>query len=187
MEVFSGLTADTDQTTNPQKDMFVEFEELGDSSKIWIYQADRFITTSEVKVIEETLTAFCGQWTAHGQPLRTSFKIVHHYFIILGVDERYSNASGCSIDGSVHTLKALQQELNIDFFDRSRVAFLINNEVKMYSIPDVKKFFSAREMDAKTLVFNSIITTKAELNTKWLVPAGESWIAKYLPNTVVVS
>ena len=64
MEVFSGLTADTDQTTNPQKDMFVEFEELGDSSKIWIYQADRFITTSEVKVIEETLTAFCGQWTA---------------------------------------------------------------------------------------------------------------------------
>jgi len=167
--------------------MFVDFKELGDSSKVWVYQADRFITSSEEKIITTALISFCQQWAAHGQPLRTSFKIEHHYFIILGVDEQYSNASGCSIDGSVHTLKALQQELSIDFFDRSRVAFHLNNEVKTYSIPDTKKFFSAREFDGNTLVFNNIVTTKAALDTQWLVPASESWVAKYIPKTAVAS
>jgi hypothetical protein len=161
--------------------MFADFKELGDSSKVWIYQTDRFITSSDERMITEKLTAFCDQWSAHGQPLRTSFKIEHHYFIILGVDEQYSNASGCSIDGSVHTLKALQEQLHSDFFDRNRVAFFLNNEVKTYSISEVKKFFNAREFDAKTQVFNNVITTKAELEKKWLVPAGESWLAKYIP------
>jgi hypothetical protein len=165
--------------------MLVDFKELGNSSKIWIYQTDRFITSSEERRIAETFTEYCQQWSVHGQPLRTSFKIEHHYFIILGVDEEYSNVSGCSIDASVHTLKALQKELNSDFFDRNRVAFLLNNEVKTYALPEVKKFFSTGEFDAKTLVFNNVITTKAELEKKWLVPAEESWLAKYIPNSTV--
>ena len=167
--------------------MLVDFKELGDSSKIWIYQTDRFITSSEEKKITETFTQFCQQWEAHGNPLRTSFKIEHHYFIILGVDEQFSNVSGCSIDGSVHTLKTLQKELNSDFFDRNRIAFYINNEVKTYSLPEVKRFFKTNEFDAKSMVFNNTITTKAELESKWLVPAGDSWLAKYIPKTAVAS
>lgn len=167
--------------------MLVDFKELGESSKVWIYQTDRFITSDDEKKIVDTFTVFCQQWEAHGQPLRTSFKIEHHYFIILGVDEQYSNVSGCSIDGSVHMLKDLQKELTSDFFDRNRVAFFVNNEVKTYSLSEVKKFFKANELDAKSLVFNNTITTKAELEKKWLVPAGESWLAKYIPETTAAS
>ncbi|HZX75086.1 MAG TPA: hypothetical protein VFE57_11730 [Cyclobacteriaceae bacterium] len=165
--------------------MLVDFKELGESSKVWIYQTDRYISSTEEKKINDTFTEFCNQWEAHGTPLRTSFKIEHHYFIILGVDEEYSNVSGCSIDGSVRTLKTLQKELTSDFFDRNRLAFFINNEVKTYSLPEVKAFFKANEFDAKSLVFNNTITTKAELGKKWLVPAGESWLAKYIPNAAV--
>ena len=166
--------------------MIVYFDKLADTSKIWIYQADRFIHVDEEKALTESLTAFCNQWTAHGQVLRTSFKIEHHYFIILGVDESYSNASGCSIDGSVHMLKAFQQQWNLDFFDR-RIAFFVNNEVKTYPMPDVKAFFKNRELDETSMFFNNSITSKSELSSNWLIPVKGSWLARHLPDTVVVS
>ena len=90
-------------------------------------------------------------------------------------------ASGCSIDDSVRTLKKLGEELNIDFFDRTLVAFKNQEEVITIPISDLKKKFEEGVWNSRQLVFNNLVSTKGELSQGWLVPAGSTWLKRYLP------
>src|SRR6266566_5107558 len=117
--------------------MYIPFEQLPSHSQVWIYQADRSFSLEEEKTISESLNDFCLGWTAHGNPLQTSFKIEYNQFVILSVDESSAGASGCSIDGSVRTLKELGNQLHVDFFDRTKVAFLIDGNIQTYALNQV--------------------------------------------------
>lgn len=161
--------------------MFIPFEKLPPYSRIWIYQADRPFSVDEGKVISDSLINFCSQWEVHGNPLQTSFKIEHHQFVILMVDESSAGASGCSIDGSVRVLKELGNHLNIDFFDRSRVAFLKGEKVLTYSLSQLKSLFLSGELTSTSQTFNNLVASKAELETNWKTSVQKSWLTKYLP------
>lgn len=167
--------------------MKVLFEELSDSSRLWIYQAGRIFTSSEEAVVSEELGTFCEQWAAHGHPLRTSFKIAYHQFIILAADESYHLSSGCSIDGSVHVIKSLQTETGIDFFDRTQIAFKLNDEVKLFPMTKLKEEFTNGTLTPEVLSFNNLVTTKLDWQKNWLIPVKNSWLARYLPKSVVES
>ncbi len=167
--------------------MKVLFEELSDSSRLWIYQAGRIFTSEEEGLINKELEAFCETWVAHGHPLKTSFRIAHHQFIILAADESYQLPSGCSIDSSVHIIKTLQAEAGIDFFDRTQIAFKLNDEVKLFPMTKLKEEFTNGTLTPETLSFNNLVTTKLEWQNNWLVSVKNSWLARYLPKSVVVS
>ena len=165
--------------------MFIPFETLPSNARVWIYQSDRYLSTEEENYLYTELTQFCEQWNAHGQPLRTSFKIEHHFFVVLAVDENYNDASGCSIDGSVRILKSLQEKFGINFLDRSRVAFRLNNEIKSFSLPELKNLFSSGKLVATTSTFNNLVATKSDFEKEWLIPVEKSWLAKYVPKAAV--
>jgi hypothetical protein len=167
--------------------MLISFEELSDTSRVWIYQATRIFTAGEESIIAEQLEAFCEQWAAHGHPLKTSFKVVHHQFIILAADESYHLPSGCSIDSSVHVIKSLQTKTGIDFFDRTLIAFKLMDEVKLFPLTRLKDEFTNGTLTPESLSFNNLVATKLEWQNNWLVPAKNSWLARYLPKSVVVS
>ncbi len=136
--------------------MKVLFEELSPESRLWIYQASRIFTSAEEQLINEQLDAFCHQWAAHGHPLKTSFKVEHHQFIILAADESYHLPSGCSIDSSVHVIKSLQSQTGIDFFDRTQIAFLIEGTIRLFPMAKLKEEFANRTLTAETLSFNNL-------------------------------
>jgi hypothetical protein len=165
--------------------MYVPFEELNDQSRLWIYQGNRAFTVEEESFISQSLTEFCNQWAAHGNPLKTSFKVEHHQFIVLAADESFGLPSGCSIDGSVHVIKALQEKTHIDFFDRSLIAFSIDGKTKLFPLASLKGEFGAGTLTAETYAFNNLVATKAEWQTGWLCPVKNSWLARYLPKAVV--
>jgi len=117
----------------------------------------------------------------HGSAMKASFDLLFDQFIILAADERANAASGCSIDDSVRTLKKLGEELNIYFFDRTQVAFKNQQEVITIPISDLKKKFEERVWNNNSLMFNNLVSTKGELTQGWLVPAGSTWLKRYLP------
>ena len=166
--------------------MYIPFNTLPPSARLWIYQSDRTLTAEEEKLLSTELEEFCEQWKAHGQPLKTSFKIEHHHFVILAVDQNYNDASGCSIDGSVRILKSLQQESGIDFFDRGRVAFLLNNEIQTFALLELKNLFSSGRLTAASQTFNNLVGTKSDFDNGWLTTVEKSWLVKYLPKPAVV-
>ena len=164
--------------------MYVPFDSLEDSARIWIYQSGRKLTEAEKSTISDELLAFTQQWTAHGNPLKTSFKIFHDQFIVLAADENFNEASGCSIDGAVRVIKQVDQQYDLSLFDRMKVAFL-KEQVKVIDQGDLLKSFELGIWRHDTLTFNNVLNTKGELNTHWIVPANNTWLKRYLPKIAV--
>jgi len=165
--------------------MFVPFNVLENSARVWIYQSGRKFTEIEKDTISQTLSSFTQQWAAHGSPLKTSFTILYDQFIVLAADESFNEASGCSIDSSVHVIKEIDDQFSLDLFDRTKVTFLKKNNVMVLRLNDLSKGLSENMWQQDTLTFNNLITTKGELGTRWIVPAGETWLKRYLTKIVV--
>jgi hypothetical protein len=165
--------------------MFVPFESLSDNSRVWVYQANRAFTASETRQLEVKLRAFCEQWAAHGEPLKTSFRIEHNQFVVLCADEDYHVPSGCSIDTSVRMLKEFQTSVGADFFDRSRVAFLENGAVISEPLATMKELFASGALKAASTTFDNLVPSKGDFIRRWTVPAEKTWLAKYLPKSAL--
>lgn len=164
--------------------MYKPFEEMPPDARLWIYQSNRRFSSHERAVVETHLKNLCEEWSAHGAPLKTSFRIEFDQFIILAVDERPAGASGCSIDSSVRTLKALQQTAGLDFFDRQQVAFR-EKEVKLYPVSQLPMLFESGVLSGDSITFNNALTTKSDWEKNWKIPARESWLVRYLPKSAV--
>lgn len=159
--------------------MLAKFEELPDSARVWIYQANRQLSVEEGQLIQERTGEFCAQWAAHGTPLASAFKLLHNKFLVLAVDEGLNLASGCSIDSSVHFIKSLEQKLAVSFFDRTQVAFLVDNQIFTTALNEIKNEIGDGKIDKETLTFNLQAESLGEFNNNWLVPAGNSWMKRY--------
>lgn len=167
--------------------MFVPVDILPADSRIWIYQSTRAFTPAEKTYLESTLANLCAEWVAHGNPIRSSFEIRYDHFIILYADENYNAASGCSIDSSVRVIKEISQTTGIDLFQRTTIAFLTDGKVSLYKTTDLKDFFEKGMWNDQTITFNNLIQSKDELQTSWLVPAGNTWLKRYLGTRAVKS
>jgi hypothetical protein len=139
------------------------------------------MTKSEKDIISDTLMAFTQQWLVHGEPMMASYVVCYDQFIVLAADEGYNAASGCSIDGSVRTIKALGEQLHIDFFDRSTVAFKKENEIELVPVAVLKQKNGEGFWDENTLSFNNLVATKSDFEQKWIVAAGDTWLKRYVP------
>ncbi len=165
--------------------MYQSFDSMPAHARLWIYQANRSFSTAEKEQLFKGLKDLCEQWSAHGTPLQTSFVIQFDQFVIMAVDEQLNGASGCSIDGTVRFMKSLQDQSGIDFFDRTRVAFLKEGKIIVHTVTEVRNLLESQALSAETVTFNNIVTTKAEWEKYWRVPVKESWLARYLPKTAV--
>lgn len=144
-------------------------------SKIWIYQSDRAFTPTEVNAIQQQLDEFTAQWKAHGHQLKAKAEIRYNFFIVLIVDEDSANATGCSIDSSVRVIKEIEQAHHVDLFNRFNMAYKIDDEVHVNSKEDFETLITIKKITAETIVFNNLVQTLAEYQTKWEVPLEQSW------------
>ncbi len=160
--------------------MLVPFDELASDARIWIYQSDRKITHEEKDELEVHLKNFISAWTAHGNNLQGSYKIEYDQFIIIGVDESFNQASGCSIDSLFHFIQSIENQTRLILNDRSKVAFLVDDHVLLEDFRNTRKLVENNTIAANTPTFNNHITTKKALDENWLSAVEDSWLKKYL-------
>lgn len=160
--------------------MLVDFQTLPETARIWIYQCNRSFSDGELDEVKTALTTFLEQWTAHGSDLKAGFEIPYNRFIVIGLDQSLSSASGCSIDASVHFIQNLEQKYNIDLLDKMNVSYKTGAFVAYKPLMDFKKMAKEKAVSAKTVVFNNLVATKQEYEENWEVPAAESWHARFL-------
>ncbi|HWV33476.1 MAG TPA: hypothetical protein VN038_27655 [Dyadobacter sp.] len=159
--------------------MYIPFSDIDFQSRVWVYQANRELTSEETGIITETLKASLDTWEAHGKPLTASGKIFEHRFIVIAVDERDELPSGCSIDKSVHWLQEIGQRMNIDFFDRSLAYVDENDHVKTIPVPKIKQAVINETILPTTTIFDNQVATKAQWMNRWKIPASNSWLSRY--------
>ena len=160
--------------------MLVNFDTLPDTSRVWIYQANRSLTEQEMSEIREKLDQFIENWTAHGSDLHSGYKIVYKRFIIIGLNQSLNQATGCSIDASVHFIQQLEKAYNIDLMDKMNVSYKQGEFVAHKTLTEFKKMAKDRAVSKNTIVFNNLVATKAEFEEHWEVPAKDSWHSRFL-------
>jgi hypothetical protein len=160
--------------------MLVEFNTLSEEAKVWIYQANRSFSETELEEIKSKLSAFITQWTAHGSDLQASYEIKYKRFIIIAVDQERQAATGCSIDASVHFIQQLEKEYNVDLMDKMNVSYKQGEYIAYKDLKDFRKMAKDKAVTGKTIVFNNLVATKAEFLENWEVPASESWHGRFL-------
>ncbi|PTX43056.1 hypothetical protein C8P64_1582 [Christiangramia gaetbulicola] len=160
--------------------MLVPFDSLADSSRVWIYQANRSFTEEEIQEISKKLDLFIEKWTAHGADLKASYEIKYNRFITIALDQQLNAASGCSIDASVQFIQQLEKEYNVDLLDKMNVSYKQGEFIAYKSLADFRKMAKQRAVSPNTIVFNNLVNNKAEYLSDWEVPASESWHKRFM-------
>lgn len=158
----------------------MQFHELPDHSRVWIYQADRMLSEAEVSYIRERAHEFVKNWSAHGSKLHAAIDVIDRLFLIIMVDEDQAAASGCSIDKSVAFVKALEKEFGISFMDRMKVAVESDAGLEIVSLHDLPALHKAGRIQENTVVFNNLVNTKKEFNDQWRTIIANSWHQRFL-------
>ena len=160
--------------------MLVEFNTLPEESRVWIYQANRSFSESELEEIKAKLDIFIENWTAHGSDLQAGYLIKYKRFIVIGLNQNLNNATGCSIDASVHFIQQIEKDYNVDLMDKMNVSYKQGEFIAHKSLTDFRKMAKDKAVSKNTIVFNNLVNTVAEFNENWEVPASESWHARFL-------
>jgi len=154
------------------------FATFPDHARTWVYQCSRELTPDEAEAVKAMAREFVAGWKAHGQPLRVGVDVLFERFLIMMVDENAAYASGCSIDTSVAFVRSLENRLNANFFDRLQLAY-VTSEGKINTIHADRLAHAVElgEMDADTIVFNNMVSSKDALLNEWRIPLSQSWAA----------
>ena len=153
---------------------------LDDSSKVWLYQADKVFTDNETELIRKRLFEFLENWTSHNRDLLTYGNVFHKRFLGIFVDESIAGASGCSIDKSVHFMESLSAQFNTDFFRRDLFTYIKDNEIHEIEFARMKTAYAQKEIDDNTLFFDNLVKDKESFLNSWLVPLKDSWHKRFI-------
>jgi len=160
--------------------MLLPFKDLPESSRIWIYQCNRTFTDDELSDITQKLEGFLESWSTHGTPLQAGYQMPYKRFIVVGVNTDAQAPSGCSIDASVRFIKELETSFKVDLLDRMNVSFKNGEFVAYKDLIAFKKMVKSKSVSAKTIVFNNLVSNKAEFESHWEVPMDQSWHSRFL-------
>ncbi|NJN42802.1 MAG: hypothetical protein HC811_11795 [Flammeovirgaceae bacterium] len=167
--------------------MYLPFEEISGKARVWVYQSIEKLSATEKEIIAGDLKTYCERWAAHGNPLKASFTILNDHFLVITADEQFNQASGCSIDDSVHAVQSIYQKINRDFLNRTHVPFLMDEEVRFFKTTELKNRFEEGKIKGSDLAINVLAATKEEIDTKWTIPVKNYWLSKYLPKTTLAT
>ena len=152
-------------------------EHFHPESRVWVYQSSRLFFLSEALEIEELLHDFVSNWRSHGAVVKGYANMFFGQFIVLMADETQAGVSGCSTDSSVRLIKSIEEHFNVQMFNRQTLAFLVNDKVQLIPMNQLNYALENNLLSTDTIYFNNLVATKAELETKWMIPVKESWLA----------
>lgn len=160
--------------------MLVDFKNLPDDSRIWIYQANRKLSEEEAAEILRKTNDFLTQWTAHGDTLEAGAELRYNRFLVIGLNQDKVAASGCSIDASVRFIQSLEETYGIDLLDKMNVTYYSGDYIAYKPLDEFRKMAKDRAVSGNTIVFNNLVNTKAEYLENWEVPAKDSWHSRFI-------
>jgi hypothetical protein len=152
------------------------FDQMPPDAKVWVYAANRKLTSTEQADITSKANAFTDNWTAHQNQLKAAFAILHDVFLVLMVDVHFNEVSGCGIDKSIHFVQQIDREYNINLFNRLQIELLVNDEVILTGKQKLSVMLQEEQVNEQTITFNRNVTDKHTFDTEFRLPLGKSWV-----------
>ena len=159
--------------------MVVPFSHLPNHSRIWIYPSNRKFSSTEITKLHSDIEQFLSDWTAHGTCLSAGYCIPHQQFIVLALNESNQQATGCSIDKSVHFIKGLEKSLSVSLLDKMNVHYFKGDVIEIIDLNSFKKMVKSKQILPSSTVFNHMVTTKIDFINHWETTADQSWHSRF--------
>lgn len=147
-------------------------------SRVWMYQSNRRFSIGEALQLEDLLANFTKDWKSHGTPVEGYANLFFGQFLVLMADESATGVSGCSTDSSVRLVKEIESIFNLSLFDRQLLAFRVKDKIQLLPLSQLQYAADNGFIDPDTIYYNNLVQTKAELETRWMIPVKDSWLAK---------
>ena len=152
-------------------------------SRVWVYQSSRIFSLSEAFDVGEKLNAFTANWLSHGTPVKGEAHLFFGQSIVLLADETATGVSGCSTDSSVRLIKEIEQQFNVNLFDRITLAFIVKDKIQLLPISQLPYSVDNGFIQLETLYFNNLVQTREELENNWIVPVKDSWLSNKIADS----
>lgn len=160
----------------------VSFDTLPDDARLWVFGARAPLDDVDAPRLLGAVDTFLKQWKAHGAPLTCAREFLHEHFLVVGVDERASDASGCSIDGLYRLLQEAEAGVGTSLVGGGQIFFRgPTGFVHSCSRAEFEYMAANGDVDAATTVFDTTVTTAGDFRERFERPANESWHKDLLP------
>lgn len=154
--------------------MIVNYNTLTETSKVFIYPANRKFYKDEFPVINKKIENFLTNF----EGIDAFFEIKYQRFVIIVISED----TPLSIDQNdklVVFIFSLEKEFKITLLDKINVCFKQGEYVQLKEISAFKKLIKNKGVSKKTIVFDNLISIKEEYDNYWEMPAEDSWISHF--------
>ena len=159
----------------------VPFDRLPGDARVWVFGASDPISADGETELLATVDAWLDQWRAHEVPLVCAREWRDGRFLVIGVDQRSTGASGCSIDALFRVLQDLQGVLGTSFLGGGRVFY--RNAEGQVECTDRAAFGRLAGLADATPVFDTAVTVAADYRRRFECALGDSWHRDLVPAT----
>jgi hypothetical protein len=154
----------------------VPFATLPDDARVWVFASQAPLDEVDEPRLLAAVDGYLLTWKAHGTALTCAREFREEYFLAVGVDERASGASGCSIDGLFRVLQKIEDGIGTTMVGGGNVYFRDPTGLVVWCTRSQFELMSKmREVSAETKVFDLTVTTAGEFRSGFERPAGASW------------
>ena len=157
----------------------VDFDQLPDDARLWIFPADRALSDAEQARLLTEVDRFIGQWGAHDVALTAGRELRYDRFLFVAVDQRKAGASGCSIHALFRQTTALEQDIGIELVNHTPVMFRQGSDIERVPRDQFAKLAAAGKVDFETTVFDNTLTRVGDIRGgRWETRLANSWHAR---------
>ena len=160
--------------------MFVDYTEISEDAKVWIYPSNRKFYPTEIPEIEQKIKTFVENWKKEDESFKVSYQFLYNRFIVLIADDENATITNTDIDASVSFILELQETYKVELLDKMNVCFKQGEFVQYKELKDFKKLVKNRAVTAKTIIFDNLITNNHNFKNFWEIPIEESWYNRFL-------
>lgn len=160
----------------------VNFDALPDDARAWVFGAAAPVVGAAAQSLLSTVDAHLATWRAHGAPLVCARLWRDDRFVVIGVDEGATGATGCSIDGLFHVLRDIESLVGTTLVGGGTVYWRdAAGAVVSGARPVFREAAAAGTVILDTPVFDTTVTTVGAYRAGFEKAAAESWHGKLLP------
>ena len=160
----------------------VPFDSMPDDARLWVFGARAPLDDVDEPRLLSSVDGYLRTWKAHGAPLTCAREFRDAFFLVVAVDERASEASGCSIDGLYRVLQEVEELIGTSMVAGGLVYFRAGGGVVCcVSRAEFEGMARRGEVDGGTMVFDATVTTAGDFRARFERHARESWQASLLP------
>lgn len=160
--------------------MFVDYKDISDNAKIWVYPSSRKFYATEVEEVENQIKLFVENWKVEDETFKASYQFLHNRFIVLVADDSAHALVNKDLDEAVSFIFKLQNKYDVQLLDRMNVCFKQGQFVQYKELKDFKKLLKNKAITGKTIIFDNLVANNYDFKNFWEVPIEDSWYNRYL-------